>query len=93
MTTEERQRIVDLVGLGVERYFNHYLTDVSPEQMDRVFKDHNSDVDAHPVQFKVVEKTERKVARFVWMIMGMSALVSFAVLVGTLVDRWTPFLS
>jgi hypothetical protein len=74
VTPAEHQQIAELTELQVHRYFDHYLTDVFPKQMDRCFAAHNSDVDAHPEAFGTMRKTKRRVDRVLWMIAGGSAV-------------------
>ena len=88
MTAAERQQVIDIVDLQINRYFDHYLSDTFPKQLDRLFKNHNSDGDAHPAQFKVLSTTSTKVARVTWMVAGMSALLGFALTAGALVSYW-----
>jgi hypothetical protein len=88
MTSAERQQIMDIAELQVNRYFDHYLTTVFPEQIDRLFNGHNVDIEAHPVQFKMLDGVEQKVNRAAWMIVGMSALISFAGAMGALAYYW-----
>jgi hypothetical protein len=78
VTPAERQQVLDIAELQVNRYFDHYLSEVFPEQMDRLFKNHDDNVDAHPVQFKTLYATKRRVDRVTWMFAGGAAVVSFA---------------
>ena len=89
MTPQERQHAIDLIDLQINRYFDHYLTDVFPRQMDRMFASHNRDVEAHPVQFTTIVKTKRRVDRVLWMIAGGSTVIG---LIGGLVAGRLPAL-
>ena len=42
------QQAHDIAELEVNRYFDHYLTEVFPKQVDRLFAAHNTDATAHP---------------------------------------------
>jgi hypothetical protein len=87
MTPAERQQMMDIAELAVNRYFDRYLSDVFPEQLDRMFKQHDSDVGAHPVQFKTLSATKRKVDRAMWMVAGVSALIAILVTLASLVSQ------
>ena len=88
MTSKDHQAVVDIAKVVVNEYFDHYLTEVFPAQLDRLFQSHNDDMKAHPVQFKVLAATKKKVDRATWMIAGMSVLIAFAVTAGELVYYW-----
>jgi len=90
MTSPERQQIIDIAKLQINEYFDHYLTEVFPEQIDRIMSSHNSDGDAHPIQFATLEATSSKVSRATWMMAGMSILVSFVVTAAALAKYWWP---
>jgi hypothetical protein len=77
MTPQEHQQVVDIARLCAHEYFDHYLTDVFPKQMDHYFKGH---VESCPVG--------KKVDRLKWMVAGMSALVVAGVTVGELLYYW-----
>ena len=42
----------------VQRFFNHYLEEVFPEQLERAITAHNQDVTAHVQQIREAVKTE-----------------------------------
>lgn len=88
MNAIERQQIMDIADLQINRYFDRYLTEIFPDQLDRMMQAHNSDNQAHPVQFKMLTDTSGRVSRITWMVMGMSALISFALTVGALAAYW-----
>ena len=75
MTPEDRQQTIDIVNLAIHKYFDHYLTDTFPAQMDRLFDHHNSDTDAHPAPFQALTQTSGRVNRAVWMLAGGSAVI------------------
>jgi hypothetical protein len=79
---------VDIANLAIHEYFNHYLTSVFPQQLDRMFESHNDDVTAHPVAFRELRATAGRVNRWGWMLAGMSALTGLAVTVGAIVRQW-----
>ena len=88
MTGTERQQMMDIAELAINRYFDHYLTEIFPEQMDRLMQSHNSDGGAHPSQFATLAATSSKVSRATWMMAGMSVLVTFVVTAAALAKYW-----
>ena len=88
MTGPERQQIMDIADLAINRYFDHYLTEVFPDQLDRLMKSHNADGGAHPTQFATLAATSSKVSQVTWMVAGMSALLGFALTVGALASYY-----
>jgi hypothetical protein len=76
MDAKEHQATVDVAKVVVNEYFDHYLTEVFPSQLDRMFQSHNQDAEAHEVRFKVLVKAKRKMDRILWMILGGAAVVS-----------------
>lgn len=78
MNREDHDRTVELIQLGIHEYFDHYLTDVFPKQMELYLGAHNSDSEAHQGAIK-------KINRGGWMVAGMSALIGFVGALGTLV--------
>lgn len=93
MTPEDHQTVVDASKVVVNEYFDHYLTEVFPKTLDRMFAGHNSDINAHPVQMKALFDTKKKVDRWTWMIAGMSALFGTVVGFGPAVYSWLQKLS
>ena len=74
MTNEERQQVEDIAEISVRKYFDHYLTEVLPLQqkaerhiMHLSIEQHNADKNAHG-------GVERKFMKFVWMLLGASAV-------------------
>ncbi len=61
----------------IQAYFDHYLTQVYPEQLKRAFDQHNADPKAHPVAFRMIAKTSRRVNRSMWLLAGGSAVAGF----------------
>ena len=51
----------------VQDYFNHYLEEVFPEQLERSITAHNLDVTAHSVQIKTAIKAESSRVRL-WIV-------------------------
>ena len=88
MTPEEHQATVDIAKVAINEYFDHYLSEVFPKQMDRMFAGHNSDINAHPEQMTALFKTKKKVDRWTWMFAGMSALFGMVVGFGPVVYGW-----
>ena len=75
MTNSERQAIMDIAELQVNRYFDHYLTDIFPKQMDAIMGGHNQDAEAHEPRFKPLCAAKRRFERFQWMILGGAAVI------------------
>jgi len=77
MSPQERQQVIDLAQLQINQYFDHYLSEVFPKQMKLYF-------DTHSVACPV----KRRVDRFTWTVTGMSALLTLAVTLGSLLYYW-----
>jgi predicted phage gp36 major capsid-like protein len=75
MTPTQHQEMVDVAKVHINEYFDHYLTDVFPKQMDRLFKAHNQDAEAHGPLILPLQKSERRGRKFVWMILGGAAVL------------------
>ena len=88
MTPEDHQSVVDVSKVVVNEYFDHYLSDVFPKTLDRLFQAHNDDLKAHPAQMTALFKTKRKVDVWTWMFAGMSALVGTAIAFGPMAYGW-----
>jgi len=88
MTPEDHQAVVDASKVVVNEYFDHYLTEVFPKTVDRLFGTHNSDINAHPEQMTTLFRTKKRVDRWTWMFAGMSALVGSAIGFGPMVYHW-----
>lgn len=87
MTPAQHQETVDVAKVVVNEYFDYYLTEVFPQQMDRLFKNHNQDAEAHEPILEPLLRMKKKVDRTFWMITGGVAVVS--VLGTLLVENWT----
>jgi hypothetical protein len=88
MTPADHQQVVDIAKVVVNEYFDHYLSEVFPQQLDRMFTSHNESVEAHPKQFATLAKTKRKVDRATWMILGVTTLVAALGGLGSVVYYW-----
>lgn len=66
-TKAELTAIDDRIELGVRRYFDHYLSEVFPSQMEA----HNKSVEAHG-------GIVAKFSRFKWAIIGVGTAGGFA---------------
>jgi GMP synthase-like glutamine amidotransferase len=88
MTPAEHQEIMDIAEVQVNRYFDHYLSEVFPAQLDRMFASHNESTEAHPKAFKAVAEVTKKVNRLFWMGAGIAFLVTAAGAVGSVVYYW-----
>lgn len=76
MTSAEREEVLTIAKLAVNEYFDHYLADVFPAQMDRMFMAHDLDVNAHRGQFQIARETDptrRKLDRVLWLVLGATA--------------------
>ncbi len=58
MNHEECEKTRLIAKVEVQDYFNHYLEEVFPEQLERSITAHNLDVTAHSVQIKTAIKAE-----------------------------------
>ncbi len=47
LTPAQQEQVRTIAQLEVQTYFNHYLLNVFPKQMDEILDSHNSDVKAH----------------------------------------------
>jgi len=88
VTPEEHQAVLDIAKLAVNEYFDHYLSEVFPRQMDRMFAAHNVDMTSHPEMFTTLFKTKARVDRWTWMIAGMSALIGVVMTSGAVLYHW-----
>lgn len=91
MTPTEHQQVVDICRLSIHEYFDHYLTDVFPRQNQALFSSHDRDISAHLPLLGVHQKvcrTRRRVDRIMWMIAGVSTLVSVIMTVLTAIYYW-----
>ena len=52
MAATERKPRVTAADRSVRRYFDHYLSEVFPDQLERAITSHNQDVSAHHEQIK-----------------------------------------
>lgn len=77
MTPAEHQAIVDISRLQIHEYFDHYLTDVFPKQIDEIMRAHNQDAEAHQPRIAPLYRTKRQVDRFTWLILGGAAVAGF----------------
>ena len=66
--TEERVR--EIARDEVTRFFNHYLLNIFPKQMDRILKAHNHDTTAHNGVVRLFERQR-------WMLVGLVAGLAF----------------
>jgi hypothetical protein len=88
MNREDHDRTVEIAKLAINEYFDHYLSQVFPGQMERLFGAHNQDAGAHVPQFEIHVKTcptRRKVSRVLWMVAGGAAVLGAGI--GLLFDH------
>jgi hypothetical protein len=88
MNDEDRKDVEDIARIHIHEYFDHYLCEIFPQQLDRSFAAHNSDIQAHPVQMKELFKTKKKVDRLAWMGAGIVAFITAVVTVGPTLYHW-----
>ena len=84
MNIIERQQVIDLCDLQINRYFDHYLTTVFPHQIEAMFAAHNQDAEAHDPRFEIhldACPTKKRMDKWKWMMLGGSAVAG---VVGTL---------
>jgi hypothetical protein len=89
MTPAEHQSIMDIAEVQVNRYFDHYLSEVFPQQIERIMNAHNQDAEAHEPRIAPLVKAKRRVDRMIWMVLGGSAVIGC---VGTLIVEHLPSL-
>lgn len=88
MTPADHQEVMDIAEVQVNRYFDHYLSEIFPAQLDRMFAAHNESVEAHPKAFKTLAVVKKKVDRVFWMGAGIAFLVTALGAVGSVVYYW-----
>jgi hypothetical protein len=64
LTQEHREQIKDIAELEVRKYFDHYQTNIFPQQLTVIIAAHNTDEAAHG-------GVEKKIARFIWIGTGI----------------------
>jgi len=75
MNAADRKQVIDISRLQVHEYFDHYLTDVFPQQMDAIIEGHNQDAEAHEPRLSSLVKTQQQFNRLKWVMVGGSAVV------------------
>ena len=63
----EPKEVETIAELAIRRFFDHYLDNVFPEQLDRVIHAHNADAGAHKQQIQHAVRTESYRIRL-WLI-------------------------
>lgn len=63
LSVADREEIQVRIQLAIEQYFNHYLTEVLPETLDRALTAHDQNCGAHG-------GVAKKVERYRWWILG-----------------------
>lgn len=61
----EKQEVKDAAELEVRRYFDHYLENVFPNQVQQMLQAHNLSPDAHG-------GVERRFNKVAWMVAGLA---------------------
>lgn len=75
MTPAERQVIVDVARLQVHEYFDHYLANVFPRQIDVILAGHNRDAEAHEPRFRPLMRAKQRFDRLIWLVIGGSTVI------------------
>lgn len=68
LTEQEIERIKELAELETRRYFDHYLEEIFPKQVELFIDAHNECPEAHG-------GVEKKVSRTLWMLAGGAAVL------------------
>ena len=71
----KRDDMVDLIRLQIHEYFDHYLTEVFPEQVGTIVGAHDKDIEAHAGQLEPLKKAARMMDRTRWMLLGAMAIL------------------
>ncbi|MEM8737280.1 MAG: hypothetical protein AAGG38_02215 [Planctomycetota bacterium] len=66
-----RQIARDEVKDEVTSFFNHYMLNIFPKQVDRIFESHNKDETAHGGLLRRFDRTR-------WALVGLAVGLSFA---------------
>lgn len=75
----DEQRVRELAELEVRRYFDHYLQDVLPQQLKALKHHTHTTVEAHDNSPDAHGGVEKKVNRFMWMLLGGATFVGGSV--------------
>ena len=67
MKATDQKEAETIADLAVERYFNHYLTEIFPDQLDRIIASHDCDNKAHG-------SIVRKVSKMKWLVIGAATV-------------------
>ncbi len=67
MNHEDCDKTRLIAKVEIQDYFNHYLEEVFPEQLERSITAHNLDVTAHSIQIKTAIKAESARVRL-WIV-------------------------
>lgn len=65
LSEQQNSEVERIAELEVRRYFDHYLNEVFPNQVEQVVKRHDADRGAHG-------GVEKKVTRGIWLLAGAS---------------------
>lgn len=82
LTDRDIGRIKEIVELGVRQYFDAYLNDVFPKQIEAMVQSHNASADAHG-------GIRGKFSKFKWLVLGFAA--GSGAVAGVGVDRLLGF--
>jgi hypothetical protein len=69
--------MVDIARLQVHEYFDHYLTDVFPQQIVGIMRAHNQDAEAHEPRVAPLNRMHRQFTKYKWMVLGGVAVLGF----------------
>jgi hypothetical protein len=75
MNKEDHDRTIEIAKLTVHEYFDHYLTDVFPQQTAAIISAHDQDAEAHRPVIIPLQRLKQRVDRVLWMVAGGAAVI------------------
>lgn len=78
LNQQQRQEVSDIAELAVRRYFDHYLTEVFPQQVKGI----EGKIRAHDVNVFAHGGIVRRFAKFKYLLLGFAAAGGFGGAVG-----------
>lgn len=70
---DEMRQVEQIAELAVRQYFDHYLTDVFPQQVRAIREHTHLMVERHDQSDRAHGSVERRFNRLVWLTAGMAA--------------------
>ena len=89
MNSADERQVTTISRLQVHEYFDHYLTDVFPQQMDAIIDGHNQDAEAHEPRLGPLVKTQQQFNRLRWVVVGGGAVIG---VVSGVIVRYGPII-